>query len=51
MERMLRLMSTPKGDVRDRMYYMAPWLHWTPDWEREERRRRWIWDTINLQFD
>lgn len=51
MEKMLRLMSTPKGDVRDRMYYMAPWHHWTPGWEREERRRRWVWDTINLQFD
>ncbi|RTE81984.1 hypothetical protein BHE90_003558 [Fusarium euwallaceae] len=51
MEKMLRLMSTPKGDVRDRMYYMAPWHHWTPGWERDERRRRWVWDTINLQFD
>ncbi|RSM13598.1 hypothetical protein CDV31_005768 [Fusarium ambrosium] len=51
MEKMLRLMSTPKGDVRDRMYYMAPWFHFTPGWERVERRRRSVWDTINLEFD
>ncbi|RSL68667.1 hypothetical protein CEP54_002672 [Fusarium duplospermum] len=52
MEKMMRLMSTPKGDVRDRMYYyMAPWHHFTPGWEREERKRRWVWDTINLEFD
>ncbi|UPL01136.1 hypothetical protein LCI18_012070 [Fusarium solani-melongenae] len=40
MEKVLRLISTPEGDVRDRMYYMAPWLHWKPGWEQEERRRR-----------
>ncbi|RSM09815.1 hypothetical protein CEP52_003924 [Fusarium oligoseptatum] len=51
MEKMLRLMSTPKGDVRGQMYYMAPWHHWTPGWERDEKRRRWVWDTVNLQFD
>lgn len=50
MEKMLRLMSTPK-DARDyRMCYMAPWHHWTSGWELEEERRTWVWNTINVQF-
>ncbi|KAJ4024685.1 hypothetical protein NW766_000925 [Fusarium irregulare] len=50
MERVLRLMSTPKGDQRDRLYYMAPWHHWTSGWEMDESSRRWVWDTITREF-
>ncbi|KAM7185093.1 hypothetical protein V8F33_012602 [Rhypophila sp. PSN 637] len=47
MEKMLRLMSTPKGDLRDRLYYMAPWHHWKSGWETDESSSRWVWDEIN----
>ncbi|EXK77688.1 hypothetical protein FOQG_17614 [Fusarium oxysporum f. sp. raphani 54005] len=49
MEKMLRLMSTPKGGLRDRLYYMAPWHHWQSGWEMDASRSRWVWDTINLE--
>ncbi|KAH7308885.1 hypothetical protein B0I35DRAFT_88127 [Stachybotrys elegans] len=49
MEKMLRLMSTPKGGLRDRLYYMAPWHHWESGWEMDASRSRWVWDTINLE--
>jgi hypothetical protein len=49
MEKILRLMSTPKWDLRDRLYYMAPWHHWTNGWEMDESLRRWVWDTINVE--
>ncbi|UKZ71432.1 uncharacterized protein TrAtP1_012387 [Trichoderma atroviride] len=49
MEKILRLMSTAKGkeDVRGRLHYMAPWLHWENGWEIDETKCRLVWDTIN----
>ncbi|KAJ4310138.1 hypothetical protein N0V84_011131 [Fusarium piperis] len=49
MEKMLRLMSTPKGNVNDRMCYMAPWQHWESGWEREEALRTRVWNEINVK--
>lgn len=47
MQKMLRLMSTPKADAK--MCYMAPWHHWENGWERNEAMRRWVWDEINVK--
>lgn len=50
MEKMLRMMSTPKSNDRGQLHYMAPWHHWKSGWEMDAARSRWFWDSINEQF-
>lgn len=50
MKKLLMQMSTPMNDARDRLRYMAPWHHWEDGWERDESKRRRVWDTINNLF-
>ncbi|KAL6838095.1 hypothetical protein V8C40DRAFT_231593 [Trichoderma camerunense] len=50
MVKILRIMSSPKNDAQDRLYYMAPWHLWESGWELDESKCRLVWDRINQLF-